>query len=136
MKVTEGKPFAASLPPLRTSRTRWVDATGKTAEHGLDDDPSAIVFEDVGDDLVTKHEGERDDLFEVAGALAVDGCKVGAANSRQARPDPVPVGARQFRYVDVEQPDRPDADPTAGADRRRGDPRRGETMRQPFGDER
>ena len=99
LEVAEADALAVVDPSVGARRAHRADAAGDAAEDGHDDGALPVV--EVAHDLVARGERERHDRLEPARRRAVDGRQVGAADARQARPQPHPAGAGQLGRVDV-----------------------------------
>ena len=64
------------------------EASGGVTQHRFDQYSTAIG--QLTDDLMSEHKWERDEIFEVAGRMAVDGCQIAAADARETGPNTVP----------------------------------------------
>ena len=67
---------------------------------------------------MTRDEREAHDVLEVAGAAAVQGGEVGAADTGEPRSDPYPVRTRHLERLRLDELERADADALARADER------------------
>ncbi len=117
----------ADVPALAPVALR-LDVSGRAPEHGLDHHPvagcdgAAVVVVAVGgghgDDFVAGHEGEADQVLEVARAAAVEGREVGSTDAREQRPQREPFGAGQVGRIAVEETEGTNPGPAARAQRR------------------
>ncbi len=123
--MTEGDALATAGAALGTCLARRDHAAGHAAEDRLDHDAGVGVVEGA-DHLVTGHEREAHDIFEVARATAVEGGEVRSADARQQWSHPVPVGAGQLGRVHVDEAQGPDGHSPARASEARHQARGGE----------
>ena len=106
-----GRMWPKAMYPQFPTSPAWqaghmgIDPAGGAAEYRLQHDPAAGgqhgtlgsrgVFGQRADHLVSRDEGKRDDVLEIARAASVQGGQVGPADPRQDRIDVDPVRGRQ-----------------------------------------
>jgi hypothetical protein len=82
-----------------------VDAASDATKYWFDDNAagghSFELVREVSNDFVARNERKRNDWFEKARTVAVDGCEVGTTDAGEARKNFNPTRPRQCRSVDI-----------------------------------